>query len=94
MAFGIYRFTAMKPTLHNILFLRMPVALVICLLVFVVTLFFVPFSMIYLCFALGVGIIDAIIEIDELTGGKMLIYFSLPIIFGYCRNMSAMSKLS
>ena len=53
----------------------------ICLLAFVATLFFAPFSLIYLSIALVVGVIDAIIEIDNLTGGKTLIYFSLPMIF-------------
>src|SRR5713226_2290263 len=71
----------MKQTLHNILFVRVPIILCVCLSAFVATLFFVPFSPIFLSFALGVGIIDAIIEIDRLTGGKTLIYFSLPIIF-------------
>ena len=70
----------MKPSLHHILFLRMPVALTICLSVLVVTLFLVPFSISYLSIALAVGVVHAIISIDELTGGKIFIHFSMPII--------------
>jgi len=70
----------MKPSLHHILFLRMPLALGICLLVFVVTLFFLPFSITYVSIAVAVGVVHAIISIDELTGGKTFVYFSMPII--------------
>src|ERR1051326_3655395 len=70
----------MKPSLHHILFLRMPLVLGICLLVFVVTLFLLPFSIAYVSIALAAGLVHAIISIDELTGGKTFVYFSMPII--------------
>ena len=70
----------MKPSLYQILFLRLPLALGICLLVFVVTLFVLPFSIGYVSIALTVGVVHAIISIDELTGGKTFVYFSMPMI--------------
>ena|ERR1051325_8233141 len=71
---------AMKPTLHHILFLRMPLALFVCSSAAVITFFFVPFSAFFVAIAVVVGVIHAIISIDELTGGKALSYFSLPMI--------------
>jgi hypothetical protein len=70
----------MKPSLHHILFLRMPLALAICSAGFLATLFFVPFSITYVAVALVVGVVHTIVSIDELTGGRTLTYFSLPII--------------
>jgi hypothetical protein len=70
----------MKPNLHDVLYRRSPAMLVICASVLALTLLLVRFSFVYLLVSLGFGLIDAIISIDELTGGKMLSWVSVPLL--------------
>ena len=70
----------MRPNIHNVLYRRAPVTLAVFGSIFILTLPFVPFSLVYLSIAIGVGLLDSIISIDELTGGKMLSWFSVPLL--------------
>ena len=44
------------------------------------TFVWVRFSWVYLVIATTVGLVDAVISIDEITGGKMLSWLSLPLL--------------
>lgn len=71
----------MRPNLHDILHRRLYITLTVCVTLFIATLLFSGFSFIFCAVGVGVGLVDSVIEIDELTGGKMLSPFSLPLLF-------------
>ena len=71
----------MRPNLHDILHRRLYITLTLCVTLLIVTLLFSGFSIIFCAVGVGVGLVDSVIEIDELTGGKMLSPFSLPLLF-------------
>jgi hypothetical protein len=73
----------MKPrkiSLHKFLYARAPLALSICAPLFLLTLFFTPFSALYLTITAVVGLILSVISIDELTGGRTLSWLDYPIL--------------
>jgi len=70
----------MRPNPHNFLYGHAPVALGVLGAIFLLTLPLVPFSLIYLSVSILVGLIDSIISIDEITGGKLFSWLSVPLL--------------
>jgi hypothetical protein len=54
--------------------------LMVCGPLLLLTFLFVRFSFVYLALSTAVGLLDAVISVDELTGGKMLSWLSLPLL--------------
>jgi hypothetical protein len=77
---GIVGNLLMRPNLHDILHRRLYVTLTICVMLLILTLLFSRFSFVYISVGLAVGLVDAVISIDELTGGKILSAFSILIL--------------
>jgi len=71
----------MRPNLHDILHRRLYITLTLCVTLLIITLLFSGFSIVFCAIGVGVGLVDSVIQIDELTGGKMLSPFSLPLLF-------------
>jgi hypothetical protein len=74
--------SARKYSPHQILYIRAPYALGVCLFFFTLTLFIAPFSLPCLGIALAVGLIASVISADELTGGKALSWLHVPLLVG------------
>ena|ERR1043166_10206496 len=72
----------MRPNLHDILHRRLYITLAACGTLLILTLLFTRFSFVYFAVGVAVGLVDSVISIDELTGGKMLSVFSLPLLIG------------
>jgi hypothetical protein len=70
----------MRPNLHNVLHKRIPILLSVCVALLLLTLVSARVSFIYLAVRVIVGLLDAVISADELTGGKFLSVFSLPLL--------------
>ncbi len=70
----------MRPNLHNVLHRRLPITLAVCGTLLILTLLFARFSFVYFAVGVAVGLVDAVISADELTGGKLLSVFSLPLL--------------
>ena len=70
----------MRPNLHNVLHKRIPILLTVCGALLVLTLISARISFVYLTVGVVVGLLDAVISADELTGGKYLSVFSLPLL--------------
>jgi hypothetical protein len=71
----------MRPNLHDILHRRLYITLGLCVTLLIVTLLSSGFSIVYCAIGVAVGLVDSVIEIDELTGGKIFSAFSLPLLF-------------
>ena len=71
-----------RPNIHSFLYARIPAVLLLCVLVFIVTVAIAPMSKLFLAVAFGVGIFDAMISMEELTGGNRLSRLSIPVILG------------
>src|SRR5947209_2463908 len=71
-----------KYSLHQILYVRMPLALATSLFVFILTLLFAPISISHILFAVVIGLLFSLISIEELTGGTKLSWLDIPIIVG------------
>jgi hypothetical protein len=54
----------------------------------IATFVIAPISKFFLAVAIAVGIIDSLISMEELTGGKVLSWLSLALILivGFCAN--------
>jgi hypothetical protein len=78
-----------KYSLHKILYVGTPLALAICLFLFILTLFFAPFSKLYLLIAAAIGLILSVISIDRFTGGRTLLWLDIPILIvgGYFADL-------
>ena len=70
----------MRPNLHSALHKRIPIMLVICGTLLLLTLILSRFSYVFVGIGIVVGLLDAVISADELTGGKILSVFSFPPI--------------
>ena len=71
-----------RPNIHSVLYARIPAVLLLCVLVFIVTVAIAPMSKLFLAVAIGVGILDAMISMEEVTGGNRLSWLSIPVILG------------
>lgn len=83
-----------RPNLHNVLYARIPTVLVVCLLVFLVTIAIAPMSKLFAAIAIAVGLLDSLISMEELTGGNRLSWLSVPLIligdfFAYALSFQA-----
>ena len=86
-----------KPNLRSVLYRRIPIVLTVCSLVLLVTAFISPISKFFITVAIAVGVLDSIISMEELTGGKRLSWLSLPLIligdfFAYSVSFEATSR--
>jgi hypothetical protein len=70
----------MRPNLHDVLHKRIPIVLTVCAALLLLTLVSARVSFIYLGVGIVVGLLDAVISADELTGGKLLSVFSVPLL--------------
>jgi len=70
----------MRPNLHSALHKRIPIMLVICGTLLLLTLILSRFSYVFVGIGIVVGLLDAVISADELTGGKILSVFSFPLL--------------
>lgn len=85
-----------RPNLHNVLYARIPTVLIVCLLVFLVTVAIAPMSKLFVAIAIAVGMLDSLISMEELTGGNRLSWLSIPVIligdfFAYAVSFGAIS---
>ena len=71
-----------KYSLHQILYERTHLALAISVSAFIPTLFFAPFSISHIVFAVVIGLLFSLISIEELTGGTKLSWLEIPILIG------------
>jgi hypothetical protein len=69
-----------RRNLHNVLYTRIPIVLVVCLLVLLVTVAITPFSTLFVVLAVCVGLLDSLISMEELAGGTPLSWLSIPLI--------------
>ena len=70
--------------------------LIVCLLVFLVTVAIAPMSKLFVAIAIAVGMLDSLISMEELTGGNRLSWLSIPVIligdfFAYAVSFGAIS---
>src|SRR5437868_5729350 len=70
----------MRPNLHEVLHRRLHITFALCGTLLILTLLLSGFSFVYIGIGVVVGLVDAVISIDELTGGKILSVFSLPLL--------------
>ena len=70
----------MRPNLHDVLYRRTNIILAVCGPLLLLTFLIVRFSFVYVLISLAVGLLDGMISIDEITGGKMLSWLSLPLL--------------
>ena len=69
-----------RPNLHHVLYARIPTVLIVCLLVFFLTVAVAPMSKLFMAIAIAVGMIASLISMEELTGGNRLSWLSIPVI--------------
>lgn|ERR1043166_365540 len=70
----------MRPNLHEVLHRRSPLVLAVCGTLLILTLLLARFSFVFFGIGIAVGLLYGVISADELTGGKVLSLFSVPLL--------------
>src|SRR5215203_799609 len=73
-------FVFMKRSLYRTFRIRSLRLIALSLIIILVTLMVAPVSKVFIGVALGLGILDSLSTMEELTGGREIFLFSIPVM--------------